>query len=158
MGAKPILVIYMNIDKEIIETRRAIGNLNEVSHISWSHYKDGEFDVKLHFSGDRIIQKMSKDDLEALKNTFKGLDRKQTMVDRLEMQDTVGELFMENGFLEHPRKWSVDLSEVEFVSFKQNDENYTYFVKLHIKTKEIRLYLGTMEEVEQLIETWKQYR
>jgi len=71
---------------------------------------------------------------------------------------SIGELFMENGFLEHPRKWSVDLSEVEFVSFKQNDENYTYFVKLHIKTKEVRLYLETMEEVEQLIEIWKQYR
>ena len=74
------------------------------------------------------------------------------------MQDSIGELFLENGFLEHPRKWSVDLSEVEFVSFKQNDENYTYFVKLHIKAKEIRLYLETMEEVEQLIEIWKQYR
>ncbi len=148
----------MNLEKDIIETRRAIGNLNQVSHISWSHYKDGEFDVKLHFSGDRIIQRMSKDDLDILKGYFKNLERKETMVDRLEMQDSIGELFLENGFLEHPRKWSVDLSEVEFVSFKQNDENFTYFVKLHIKTKEIRLYLGTMEEVEQLIEIWKQYR
>lgn len=148
----------MNLEKDIIETRRAIGNLNQVSHISWSHYRDGEFDVKLHFSGDRIIQRMSKDDLEILKDNFKSLERKGTMIDRLEMQDSVGELFLENGFLEHPRKWSVDLSEVEFISFKQNDENYTYFVKLHIKTKEIRLYLGTMEEVEQLIEIWKQYR
>ena len=112
----------------------------------------------MHFSGDRIIQKMSKDDLEILKDNFKSLKRKEKMVDRLEMQDSIGELFLENGFLEHPRKWSADLSEVEFISFKQNDENYTYFVKLHIKAKEIRLYLGTMEEVEQLIETWKQYR
>tara|TARA_R100001440_G_scaffold22583_1_gene36825 strand:+ start:18592 stop:19038 length:447 start_codon:yes stop_codon:yes gene_type:complete len=148
----------MNLEKDIIETRRAIGNLNQVSHISWSHYKDGEFDVKLHFSGDRIIQRMSKDDLDILKDNFKNLQRKETMVDRLELQDSIGELFLENGFLEHPRKWSVDLSEVEFISFKQNDENFTYFVKLHIKAKEIRLYLGTMEEVEQLIEIWKQYR
>ena len=148
----------MNLEKDIIETRRAIGNLNQVSHISWSHYRDGEIDVKMHFSGDRIIQRMSKDDLEILKDNFKSLERKETMVDRLEMQDSIGELFLENGFLEHPRKWSVDLSEVEFISFKQNDENYTYFVKLHIKAKEIRLYLQTMEEVEQLIEIWKQYR
>jgi len=148
----------MNLEKDIIETRRAIGNLNQVSHISWSHYRDGEFDVKMHFSGDRIIQRMSKDDLEILKDNFKSLERKETMVDRLEMQDSIGELFLENGFLEHPRKWSVDLSEVEFISFKQNDENYTYFVKLKKKEKEIRLYLQTMEEVEQLIEIWKQYR
>lgn len=148
----------MIIKDKFIETRRAIAHLNGVSHISWTHHQDGEFDVKMHLANDRIIQRLNKEELDELILEFKSLDRSNINSDRPELQDSVGELYMENGFLEHSRKWSVDLTEVEFISYKQNEENFTYFVKLHIMSKEIRIYLDTIEEVEQLIQMWKQYR
>ena len=148
----------MIIKDKFIETRRAFAPLNGVSHISWTHHQDGEYDVKLHLGNDRIIQRMNKDELDELILEFKSVDKNNINPNRPILQDSIGTLYVENGFLEHSRKWSVDLTEVEFISYKQNEENFTYFVKLHIMAKEVRIYLDTLEEVEQLIQIWKQYR
>ncbi len=49
----------------------------------------------------------------------------------------------------------VDLSKVDFITMKENWENNNIHIKLHLGTKEVRLELSSLEEVEELKMNWE---
>jgi hypothetical protein len=67
------------------------------------------------------------------------------------MSDTIS---FEDGFLTKENTWAVCMTDIQFITWKENYENGTYFVKLHIGDKETRLQLDTIEEVEELVREW----
>tara|TARA_R100000005_G_C4989339_1_gene197045 strand:- start:945 stop:1391 length:447 start_codon:yes stop_codon:yes gene_type:complete len=148
----------MKIENSFLETRRAITHLNNVTHISWVHIQDGDYDVKLHFDNEQIIQKMSRSDLESLKEEFKTSKAGIVNSERQEANFTVGGLKVINGFIYISNKWCIDLMNVDFISFKQDEDTYNYFVKLHIGSKHVRMWLSELKDVNELIEIWKMYR
>lgn len=63
-----------------------------------------------------------------------------------------------NSFVEKEGTWAVAFSDVDFITWKENYDDKTYFIKLHIGTKETRLQLDFEEEVEELVSAWKKYK
>ena len=61
-------------------------------------------------------------------------------------------------FVEKEGTWVVSFSEVNFITWKENYDDKSYFVKLHIGSKETRLQLDYEEEVEELVSAWKKYK
>ena len=58
-------------------------------------------------------------------------------------------------FVYEDGKWMVDLRDVDFITMKQNWDDNTFHVKMHIGGKEVRLVFNEEEEVTKLLETWK---
>ncbi len=67
------------------------------------------------------------------------------------MSDTIS---FEEGFLTKENTWTVCMTDIQFITWKENYETGSYFVKLHIGDKETRLQLDTEEEVEELVREW----
>ena len=67
------------------------------------------------------------------------------------MSDTIS---FEEGFLTKENTWIVCMTDIQFITWKENYETGSYFVKLHIGDKETRLQLDTEEEVEELVREW----
>lgn len=63
-----------------------------------------------------------------------------------------------NSFVEKEGTWAVAFGDVDFITWKENYDDNTYFIKLHIGTKETRLQLDFEEEVEELVSAWKKYK
>jgi len=63
-----------------------------------------------------------------------------------------------DSFIEKDNTWIVDFKNIDFITWKENYDTKSYFVKLHIGAKETRLQLGYKEEVEELITSWKKSR
>lgn len=61
-------------------------------------------------------------------------------------------------FLSVENKWEVDLRRVDFITMKENWNDGTMHVKLHIGTKEVRMVFSDQLEMEELIEKWKNAR
>ena len=61
-------------------------------------------------------------------------------------------------FLSVENKWEVDLRSVDFVTMKENWNDGTMHVKLHIGTKEVRMVFSDQKEMNELIEQWKNVR
>jgi hypothetical protein len=62
---------------------------------------------------------------------------------------------MNEKFMTYENKWMVDLSKVDFITMKENWENNNIHIKLHLGTKEVRLELSSLEEVEELRMNWE---
>jgi len=62
---------------------------------------------------------------------------------------------MNEKFMTYENKWMVDLSKVDFITMKENWENNNIHIKLHFGTKEVRLELSSLEEVEELRMNWE---
>lgn len=149
----------IKIENGYFETIRAVGRLSDVNHISWAHHKDDMYEVKLHFKHDFVYQKTDKKTLENLKLFFKREETENIEEkERPSIQASIGSLFIEDGIVELERKWVADLAKVEFISYRQNWDDHTYFTKLHIGAKAPKVILETEEEVNDLVEVWKQYR
>jgi len=65
---------------------------------------------------------------------------------------------IEDGFITKDHIWSVCFSDIEFITWKQNYDDKSYFVKLHIGSKETRLQLESFEEVEEVLQTWQEQK
>tara|TARA_R100000458_G_C8022738_1_gene81736 strand:+ start:236 stop:442 length:207 start_codon:yes stop_codon:yes gene_type:complete len=66
---------------------------------------------------------------------------------------------MENKYILHTKRAIVDLQDVEFLTWRQNDDNGEWWVKLHLPSgKEIRLVYKTYEEMQEIIELWEDAR
>ena len=66
---------------------------------------------------------------------------------------------MENKYILHTKRAVVNLKDVEFITWRQNDENGEWWAKLHLpSSKEIRLVYATYEEMQELIELWEEAR
>ena len=63
-----------------------------------------------------------------------------------------------DSFVEKTNTWVVGFQEVDFITWKENYDTKSYFVKLHIGAKETRLQLDYQEEVEELITAWKKHK
>lgn len=61
-------------------------------------------------------------------------------------------------FLTVENKWEVDLTSVDFITMKENWDDGSHHVKLHIGTKEVRMVFKDKTEVNELIENWKKAR
>ena len=58
-------------------------------------------------------------------------------------------------FLVKDNSYIVDLFTVDFITFKENEKEYgTYWVKLHIGTKEVRYICKDASELNEVIEIW----
>ena len=63
-----------------------------------------------------------------------------------------------SSFVEKDGTWVVSFSEVDFITWKENYDDKSYFVKLHIGSKETRLQLDYEEDVAELVSAWKKYK
>tara|TARA_R110000803_G_scaffold196294_2_gene259583 strand:- start:3501 stop:3722 length:222 start_codon:yes stop_codon:yes gene_type:complete len=63
-----------------------------------------------------------------------------------------------SSFVEKDGTWIVSFSEVDFITWKENYDDKSYFVKLHIGSKETRLQLDYEEDVAELVSAWKKYK
>ena len=63
-----------------------------------------------------------------------------------------------SSFVEKDGTWIVSFSEVNFITWKENYDDKSYFVKLHIGSKETRLQLDYEEDVAELVSAWKKYK
>lgn len=61
-------------------------------------------------------------------------------------------------FFSVENKWEVDLRSVDFITMKENWDDGTMHVKLHIGTKEVRMVFSDQKEMNELIEQWKNVR
>lgn len=67
-------------------------------------------------------------------------------------------MLFNNKFLSVENKWEVDLSLVEFITMKENWDDGTHHIKLHIGTKEVRMVLSDQTEIDELVKNWKNAR
>mgnify|MGYP003665598944 CR=1 FL=1 len=52
-------------------------------------------------------------------------------------------------------RFSLKLNEIEFITWKQNDEDGSYWAKLHMPSgKELRQIFATRKELDSFIEEW----
>ncbi len=64
----------------------------------------------------------------------------------------------EGNVLSVENKYEVDLSEVSFITMKENWDDGNQHIKLHIGTKEVRLVFRNQNEIDELIKNWKKAR
>jgi len=64
----------------------------------------------------------------------------------------------DGNYLAMENTWQVDLSNVDFITMKENWDDGSQHIKLHIGTKEVRLVCNTKKEVEELMTKWKNAR
>ena len=140
----------IKIENGIFETKWALTHLDNVNHISWEHHEGILWNVKLHIESKHIVQRMDKNNLDELKSKWAEWKTSGPISERPAL--SMDEMFKENN------KWAVDLTKVDFLSYKQNYEDYTYFVKLHIGSKDVRVFLDTKEELKELKQKWKQIK
>tara|TARA_R110002012_G_scaffold56754_2_gene145798 strand:- start:603 stop:866 length:264 start_codon:yes stop_codon:yes gene_type:complete len=58
-------------------------------------------------------------------------------------------------FLVKENSYIVDLFSVDFITFKENEKEFgTYWIKLHIGTKEVRYICKDASKLNEVIETW----
>jgi len=154
----------LKLEDNMLETNRAITKIEKVTHISWKKYNANKYEVFVYLHGqeDTIYQMVTPDELYELKqyfiesseNNLSGFETRPEMeLERLNTKSTV-----ENGILTNGYKYVVDLAKVDFITIKENDEDGTYFCKLHLQSKDVRIVVKYYEQVKILIEAWKQYR
>ena len=156
----------LKIDKNYIETDRAITDINCVTHISWGHIEDGVYEVKIHFIKDHdlVTQDMSKNDLERLKDSFKNrkveppIEWRESSNANFQVKNRRINLSLEDGILTKDRTWAADLAAIEFLTWRQDEESLDYMVKLHTGNKFVKVWLNDKEEINEMIEIWKRYR
>tara|TARA_Y100001938_G_scaffold139640_1_gene206803 strand:- start:178 stop:477 length:300 start_codon:yes stop_codon:yes gene_type:complete len=62
-------------------------------------------------------------------------------------------------YLIKSNSYMIDLFNVDFITWKENEnETGTYWVKLHIGTKEARYVCSSLEELHDLIKSWTRLR
>lgn len=155
----------IKIEKNYLETDRAITDINCVTHISWAHIEDGVYDVKLHFSEEdkQVIQEMSKKELEEVKVLY--MNRK--IPPPIEWRDSSSASFnlnkrerisIEDGIVKKERAWVTDLVTTDFITWRQDEESLNYMVKLHTGSKSLRFWMNDKKEINEIIELWKMYR
>ncbi len=65
----------------------------------------------------------------------------------------------ENRYLLKANSYIIDLFNVDFITWKENEnEEGTYWTKLHVGTKECRYICKTLDELNQLIAQWSRLR
>ena len=58
-------------------------------------------------------------------------------------------------FLIKENSYIVDLFNVDFITFKENEKDFgTYWIKLHIGSKEVRYICDDIKQLKQVVELW----
>ena len=67
---------------------------------------------------------------------------------------------IKDGYFLRDDAFIVDLAKVYFISWRQNDANFSYWGKLHIDTdqKEGKFVCQTREELDMVLREWKKAR
>ena len=66
---------------------------------------------------------------------------------------------VEERFLIKSNSYMVDLTNVDFITFKENERDAgTYWVKLHIGSKEARYICEDKDSLRTLLENWSKLR
>ena len=151
------------LENKMLETNRAIARIENVSYISWKQYNENQYEVFIAVGGQEepIVQMLSEDDLSELKQYYADNCQLQGHIHtrpEMELERINKKITIENGIITSQYNWAVDLAKVQFITIKENYEDGTWFCKLHLENKEVRVYLQYYEQVKQIMEIWKEYR
>ena len=66
---------------------------------------------------------------------------------------------MENNYIVYLEQGVINLQDVEFITWRQNDKNQDWWAKLHMPSgKDVRLIYASKPELMDLIELWEEAR
>tara|TARA_R100000278_G_scaffold121388_1_gene105203 strand:- start:301 stop:765 length:465 start_codon:yes stop_codon:yes gene_type:complete len=153
----------LELENGMLETNRAIVKMQNVSFISWKKYNNNKYEVFITVKNqsEQITQMLTDNELLELKKYYAECTKKHngtTERPDSELLRVNQKISIEDGILIDSHRCVVDLALVEFITIKENYYNGEYNVKLHFQNKDVRLYLGNYEEVENVIGIWTQYR
>ena len=133
----------IEIEKNYLETDRAITDINCVTHISWGHIEEKELEeVKVLYMNRKIPPPIEwRDSSSASFN----LNRRER-------------ISIEDGIVKKERAWVTDLVTTDFITWRQDEESLNYMVKLHTGSKSLRFWVNDKKEINEIIELWKMYR
>jgi len=61
----------------------------------------------------------------------------------------------QNRFLIKENSYIVDLFNVDFITFKENEKDFgSYWIKLHIGSKEVRYICDDINKLKEIVELW----
>lgn len=67
---------------------------------------------------------------------------------------------IKDGFLIRDDAFIIGLSDVNFISWRQNEDNLVFWIKLHLEAngKEAKIRCDTREELDDVLYEWKKAR